>query len=193
MSDDHQAILLEGFLSVETFRMENLMVHSANTSPPSTVIDEESQSLLDSKPSASSWLSKILSVSGPGFVVAIGYMDPGNWATDLAGGSTYGYSLLSIIFLSNFMAIFLQSLCVRLGVLTGKDLAQACKEYTHPYLNIFLYILAELAIIATDLAEIIGGAIALQLLFELPLKYGIVITCVDVFLILLLWNPSQVC
>jgi manganese transport protein len=172
---------------------QHLMVHSANTtavpSPESTIYDEELVGLIATR--EKSWWDNLLKVFGPGFVVAIGYMDPGNWATDLAGGSTYGYTLLSIIFLSNFMAIFLQSLCVRLGVLTGKDLAQVCRDQTHPYLNILLYILAEFAMIATDLAEIIGGAIALELLFGLPLKYGIVLTCVDVFLILMLWKPAH--
>lgn len=169
------------------------MVHSAATtrvpSSDSIQVDEEEMGLLGNK--EKSWWANLLKVSGPGFVVAIGYMDPGNWATDLAGGSAYGYTLLSIIFLSNFMAIFLQSLCVRLGVLTGRDLAQVCRDQTHPYLNFFLYILAEIAMIATDLAEIIGGAISLQLLFGLPLKYGIVLTCVDVFLILMLWKPAH--
>ena len=161
----------------------DLLIHSAVTTPPSSpeasFTDEELQGLLGVK--RESWLSNLLKVSGPGFVVAIGYMDPGNWATDLAGGSNYGYTLLSIIFLSNFMAIFLQSLCVRLGVLTGKDLAQVCRDQTPPALNFFLYILAEIAMIATDLAEIIGGAISLQLLIGLPLRYGIILTCIDVF------------
>ena len=131
-----------------------------------------------------------IKVLGPGFVVAIGYMDPGNWATCLEGGSRYGYTLLSVILLSNIMAIFLQILCVRLGVVTGKDLAQACKSYMSPVANISMYVLAELAIIATDLAEVIGGAIALKLLFNIELPWGIFITCVDVFLILLLWSDK---
>ncbi|MDB5696667.1 MAG: divalent metal cation transporter [Sphingomonas bacterium] len=123
---------------------------------------------------------------GPGFLVAVGYMDPGNWATDIAGGSAFGYTLLSVILLSNLMAIVLQALAVRLGVGAGLDLAQACRQrYSRP-VSFCLWVLAEIAIIACDLAEVLGTAIALKLLFGLPLAWGVVITALDVFLILAL-------
>ena len=123
---------------------------------------------------------------GPGFLVAVGYMDPGNWATDIAGGSAFGYTLLSVILLSNLMAIVLQALSVRLGVGAGLDLAQACRaNYARP-VSFVLWVLAEIAIIACDLAEVLGTAIALKLLFGLPLAWGVVITALDVFLILAL-------
>jgi manganese transport protein len=121
---------------------------------------------------------------GPGYLVAVGYMDPGNWATSLAGGSAFGYTLLSIVLLSNFMAILLQALCVRLGIAGGRDLAQACRDAYAPWVARGLWVMAEFAIIATDLAEVIGTAIALNLLFNIPLEIGVVITALDVFLIL---------
>jgi manganese transport protein len=123
---------------------------------------------------------------GPGYMVAVGYMDPGNWATSLAGGSRYGYALLSVALLSNFMAIILQSLCARLAIGSGRDLAQACRDaYPRP-VAWMLWLLAEIAIIATDIAEVIGTAIGLQLLFGIPLALGVLITSLDVFLILAL-------
>ena len=125
---------------------------------------------------------------GPGYLVAVGYMDPGNWATSLAGGSKYGYALLFVALISNIMAIVLQSLCARLAVATGRDLAQACRDaYPRP-VAWGLWLLAELAICATDLAEVIGTAIGLNLLFGIPLEIGVVITALDVFLILYLQN-----
>jgi manganese transport protein len=125
---------------------------------------------------------------GPGYLVAVGYMDPGNWATSLAGGSKYGYALLSVALISNIMAIILQALCARLAIATGRDLAQACRDaYPRP-VAWGLWALAELAICATDLAEVIGTAIGLNLLFGLPLEIGVVITALDVFLILYLQN-----
>jgi manganese transport protein len=127
---------------------------------------------------------KLLAYSGPGYLVSVGYMDPGNWATDLAGGAQFGYALLSVILLSNLMAIVLQSLCVRLGVATGRDLAQSCRDYFSPRVNFMLWILCEIAIVACDLAELVGSAIALQLLFGIPLAIGVCITALDVFLIL---------
>lgn len=121
---------------------------------------------------------------GPGYLVAVGYMDPGNWATSLAGGSRYGYALLSVALLSNFMAIILQSLSARLAIATGRDLAQACRDsYSRP-VSIALWVLAEIAIVATDIAEVIGTAIGLQLIFGLPLEIGVLVTSLDVFLIL---------
>jgi manganese transport protein len=129
---------------------------------------------------------RLLGFMGPGFLIAVGYMDPGNWATDIAGGSRFGYTLLFVIMLSNLMAILLQSLSLRLGVATERDLAQLCHESYGRKLSIALWILAEIAIAACDLAEVIGSAIALQLLFHIPLFYGVLITGLDVLLILLL-------
>jgi len=129
---------------------------------------------------------KLLAYLGPGYLVAVGYMDPGNWATSLAGGSKFGYALLSIALLSNVMAIILQSLCARLGVGAGRDLAQACRDSFPRWVSLPLWLSAELAITATDLAEVIGTAIGLNLLFHIPLGIGVVITAADVFLILAL-------
>ncbi|MEO6923329.1 MAG: Nramp family divalent metal transporter, partial [Bryocella sp.] len=125
---------------------------------------------------------------GPGFLIAVGYMDPGNWATDIAGGSKYGYTLLFVVMLSNLMAILLQSLALKLGVATERDLAQACRDTYSRRVSIFLWIFAEIAIAACDLAEVIGSAIALQLLFQLPLVIGVLVTGADVLLLLLLQN-----
>ncbi len=129
---------------------------------------------------------KMLAYAGPGYLVSVGYMDPGNWATDIAGGSKFGYTLLSVILLSNLMAILLQSLCVRLGVATGRDLAQACRDYFSPRVNFCLWVLCEIAIAACDLAELLGSAIALQLLFGIPLVWGVCITALDVLVLLFL-------
>lgn len=129
---------------------------------------------------------RLLGFLGPGFLISVGYMDPGNWATDLAGGSRFGYALLFAIMLSNLLAILLQSLALKLGIATGRDLAQACRQtYSRP-VSIALWLLAEVAIAACDLAEVIGSAIALQLLFHLPLLLGVVLTGADTLLILLL-------
>ncbi len=137
-------------------------------------------------PADASFWRKVLAFSGPGFLVAVGYMDPGNWATDLAGGAKFGYTLLSVIMISNLMAILLQYLCIKLGVATGRDLAQACRDhYSRPTVW-FLWILCELAIAACDLAEVVGSAIGLQLLFGIPLVWGCVITAFDVMIVLLL-------
>jgi manganese transport protein len=133
---------------------------------------------------------KLLAFSGPGYMVAVGYMDPGNWATDLAGGSQFGYTLLSVILLSNFMAILLQALTVKLGVATGRDLAQACRDHYSKPVSFILWILCEVAICACDLAEVIGSAIALNLLFGIPLVWGVCITALDVLLVLYLQNKG---
>ena len=125
---------------------------------------------------------------GPGYLVSVGYMDPGNWATSLAGGSKFGYTLLCIALLSNIMAILLQALCARLGFATGRDLAQACRDLFSKPVSYVLWVLAEIAICATDLAEVIGTAIGLNLLFGIPLEIGVFITALDVFLILYLQN-----
>ncbi|HEX8382135.1 MAG TPA: Nramp family divalent metal transporter [Sphingomonas sp.] len=137
-------------------------------------------------PTTGSWWRRIGAFAGPGYLVAVGYMDPGNWATDIAGGSAFGYALLSVILLSNLMAMLLQALSARLGIAAGLDLAQACRaRYSRP-VSLVLWVLCEIAIIACDLAEVLGTAIALKLLFGLPLTYGVVITALDVFLILAL-------
>lgn len=137
-------------------------------------------------PREASFWRKCLAFAGPGFLVAVGYMDPGNWATDLAGGSKFGYSLLFVIGLSNGMAILLQHLAVKLGIATGRDLAQACRDHYSPPVVWFLWVMCEVAIAACDLAEVVGSAIALQLLFGLPLIWGCVITALDVLIVLLL-------
>jgi manganese transport protein len=137
-------------------------------------------------PNSKGFWRKMLAYAGPGYLVSVGYMDPGNWATDLAGGAKFGYALLSVILLSNLMAILLQSLCVRLGVATGRDLAQACRDYFNPRVSFLLWILCEIAISACDLAELVGSAIGLQLLFGIPLVWGVCITALDVIMVLFL-------
>jgi manganese transport protein len=129
---------------------------------------------------------KMLAFAGPGYLVAVGYMDPGNWATDLAGGARYGYALLSVVFISNLFAVLLQALAARLGIASGRDLAQACRDRYSRRTTIVLWVLAEIAIAATDLAEVIGSAIALSLLFGLPLSIGVCLTSADVLIVLYL-------
>jgi len=139
-------------------------------------------------PVGGSWLRRLIAFSGPGYMVSVGYMDPGNWATDLAGGSKFGYTLLAVIMISNLMAILLQALSARLGIATGRDLAQACRDaYPRP-VGFVLWVACELAIIACDLAEVIGTAIALKLLFGIPLIGGALITALDAFLVLMLMS-----
>src|SRR5258707_6858151 len=135
----------------------------------------------------SNW-RKLLAFVGPGLMVAVGYMDPGNWATDLAGGARFGYLLLSVILISNIMAIVLQNLSLKLGVVTGRDLAQACRDHYSRPVSFALWVLCEIAISACDLAEVIGSAIALNLLLGIPLVWGVCLTALDVLLILLLQN-----
>ncbi len=139
-------------------------------------------------PSSAVWFRRLFAFMGPGYMVSVGYMDPGNWATDLAGGAQFGYTLLFVIMLSNLMAILLQALSARLGIATGHDLAQACRAYYPKPVAYALWVACELAIIACDLAEVIGTAIALQLLFGIPLVGGALITALDAFLVLLLMN-----
>src|SRR6202165_5086656 len=139
------------------------------------------------RPSGPLW-KKLLAFLGPGYLVAVGYMDPGNWATSLAGGSKFGYALLTIARLSNLMAILLQALCARLGIASGRDLAQACRDAFPRFISWPLWVLAEIAICSTDLAEVIGTAIGLNLLFGIPLELGVLITALDVFLILWMQN-----
>jgi manganese transport protein len=137
-------------------------------------------------PGTPSFWRKLLAFTGPGFLVAVGYMDPGNWATDLAGGARFGYALLAVVMISNLMAILLQHLCIKLGVATGRDLAQACRDHYATPTVWFLWILCEIAIAACDLAEVVGSAIGLQLLFGIPLVWGCLITASDVLLVLYL-------
>jgi manganese transport protein len=141
-------------------------------------------------PEGASFWRKLLAFAGPGMLVAVGYMDPGNWATDLAGGAQFGYLLLSVVLISNLMAILLQHLALKLGIVTGRDLAQACRDHYSPAVSFSLWVLCELAICACDLAEVIGSAIALNLLFGLPLVAGVLITACDVMFILLLQNKG---
>ena len=137
-------------------------------------------------PQTGTWLRRLFAFAGPGFMVSVGYMDPGNWATDLAGGSKFGMDLLSVILLSNIMAVILQALAARLGIVTGRDLAQACRDSFPRPIVWMLWVACELAIIACDLAEVIGTAIALQLLFGLPLIAGAILTAADAVLVLYL-------
>jgi manganese transport protein len=137
-------------------------------------------------PTTASFWRKLIAFSGPGFLVAVGYMDPGNWATDLSGGAKFGYALLTVVMISNFMAILLQHLCIKLGVATGRDLAQACRDHYSTLTVWSLWILCEIAIAACDLAEVVGSAIGLQLLFGLPLVWGCIITALDVLAVLYL-------
>jgi manganese transport protein len=130
------------------------------------------------------WWRKALAFAGPGYLVAVGYMDPGNWATDLAGGARFGYTLLSVILISNLLAVLLQALAARLGIATGRDLAQACRDRYSARTSLLLWIGAEIAIAACDLAEVIGSAIALNLLFHIPMPIGVIITALDVLIVL---------
>jgi manganese transport protein len=146
----------------------------------------ESNASVAAPGAGASFLRKLFAFGGPGYLVAVGYMDPGNWATDIAGGSRFGYTLLAVILLSNLMAMLLQALSARLGIVTGRDLAQVCREHYSRRAGFVLWILAEVAIVACDLAEVIGSAIALQLLFGIPLVWGVCLTVADVLLILTL-------
>jgi manganese transport protein len=132
------------------------------------------------------WLRKILAFAGPGYLVAVGYMDPGNWATDIGGGSKFGYTLLSVVLISNMLAMFLQALSAKLGIVTGRDLAQACRDHYSRRMSNFLWVACELAIAACDLAEVLGSAVALNLLFHIPLLLGVLLTALDVLIVLAL-------
>src|SRR5712671_537835 len=136
--------------------------------------------------SGASWFRKVLAFAGPGYLVAVGYMDPGNWATDIQGGSKFAYTLLSVIVISSLMAMFLQALSAKLGIATGRDLAQACRDHYSRRTSIVLWVLCEIAIAACDLAEVLGSAVALKLLFGLPLLAGVLITALDVLIVLAL-------
>src|ERR1700756_3135677 len=136
--------------------------------------------------SGASWIRKVLAFAGPGYLVAVGYMDPGNWATDIQGGSKFGYTLLSVVVVSSLMAMFLQALSAKLGIATGRDVAQACRDHYSHRTSMVLWVLCEIAIAACDLAEVLGSAVALKLLFGLPLLPGVVITALDVLIVLAL-------
>jgi manganese transport protein len=164
-------------------------LHPNERLPWSTRVESGSPSLpevhasIEIPAGAGCW-RKLLAFAGPGYLVAVGYMDPGNWATDIAGGARFGYTLLSVVLISNFLAILLQSLAVRLGVASGRDLAQSCRDYYSRPTAMVLWVLAEVAIAATDLAEVIGSAIALNLLFGLPIAIGVCLTSLDVLVVL---------
>jgi len=133
-------------------------------------------------------LKKIFTFAGPGYLIAVGYMDPGNWATGISAGSRFGYALLSVVLLSTLFAIFLQALSAKLGIATGRDLAQACRDHYPPFISVILWLICELAIAACDLAEVLGCAVALKLLFNLPIIWGVILTILDVFLVLAVQN-----
>src|SRR5215213_8558997 len=141
-------------------------------------------------PETAGFWRKFFAFAGPGYLVAVGYMDPGNWATDLAGGARYGYTLLSVIMISNLMAILLQALAARLGIASGRDLAQACRDSFSRPVTLVLWFLCEIAIAACDLAEVIGAAIALNLLFHMPLLWGVCLTALDVLIVLFLQHKG---
>src|SRR6059036_2568591 len=167
--------------------MEENALHSSagwRSTPPRPSLSEVHRSLV--VPTSAGFLRKLFAFAGPGFLVAVGYMDPGNWATDLAGGSKYNFTLLSVIMLSNLMAVLLQSLAIKLGVVTGRDLAQACRDHFSRKVSFAFWGFAEIAIAACDLAEVIGSAIALNLLFQIPLLWGVCLTALDVLIILFL-------
>jgi manganese transport protein len=149
----------------------------------------ESFSSVKISPNAGFWRT-LLAFAGPGLMVAVGYMDPGNWATDIAGGAQFGYMLLSVILISNFMAILLQHLALKLGVVTGRDLAQACHDHYSRPVSFILWVLCQIAIVACDIAEVIGAAIALNLLFGIPIVYGVIITALDVLMVLFLQSKG---
>ena len=159
---------------------------AAELTPPRRPSLSESYRTIGVPEGAGRFWMKMGAFAGPGYLVAVGYMDPGNWATDLAGGSAFGYTLLSVILLSNIFAMVLQALAAKLGIVAGLDLAQACRAHYSPPVRMALWVLCELAIVACDLAEVIGTAIALQLLFGIPLVWGVCLTALDVLLILFL-------
>src|SRR5580700_3642625 len=170
---------------LETETAAGVEASSAGSSPSASSRAASLPSLPESHRSipishTASWIRKVLAFAGPGYLVAVGYMDPGNWATDIGGGSKFGYTLLSVILISNLMAMFLQALSAKLGIATGRDLAQACREQYSRRTGLFLWVVCEIAIAACDLAEVLGSAVALKLLFGLTLLAGVIITGLDV-------------
>ena len=177
--------------SPKIFRNSTPETHQASAEPGwrHTRVAPSLQEVYRTVPVArASFYRKLLAFAGPGYLVAVGYMDPGNWATDLAGGSRFGYTLLSVVLLSNIMAVLLQGLASKLGIVTGRDLAQACRDHFSKPVSVVLWVLCEIAIAACDLAEVIGSAIALNLLFNIPIAVGVLITGFDVLLLLALQN-----
>ncbi|HWJ13864.1 MAG TPA: Nramp family divalent metal transporter [Gemmatimonadaceae bacterium] len=177
--------------SPKIFRNSTPETHQASAEPGwrHTRVAPSLQEVYRTVPVASaSFYRKLLAFAGPGYLVAVGCMDPGNWATDLAGGSRFGYTLLSVVLLSNIMAVLLQGLASKLGIVTGRDLAQACRDHFSKPVSVVLWVLCEIAIAACDLAEVIGSAIALNLLFNIPIAVGVLITGFDVLLLLALQN-----
>jgi manganese transport protein len=182
------AVLLEAYsrlIEVITIFKRILIAINKSRQPEDEVSLPEVHRSISIPKNASFW-KKMLAFSGPGFLIAVGYMDPGNWATDLQGGAQFGFTLLSVIMIANLVAMFLQYLCVKLGVASGRDLAQACREHYPKPIVWLLWVFAEIAMVSTDLAEVVGSAIALQLLFGIPLIVGCIITGLDVLLILFL-------
>ena len=169
-------------------KQKNIIIFASNSCQMSKSLEEVNQSV--STQNKKSVFRKILAFFGPAYLISVGYMDPGNWATDLAGGSQFGYSLLWVLLMSNIMALLLQSLSARLGIVTQRDLAQASRETYSPFINYILYFLAEIAIAACDLAEVLGMAIGINLLFDIPLIEGVMITVLDTFLLLFLINKG---
>src|SRR5918993_589910 len=166
------------------------MIRDSVTTPPEVRIPSLPEVYRSIAIPHATGLRRFLAFLGPGYLVSVGYMDPGNWATDIAGGSKFGYALISVVLISNLMAILLQSLCVRLGVATGRDLAQACRDYYSKPTSIALWILCEIAIVACDLAELLGSALALNLLFGIPMAVGVCLTTLDVLVLLWLQNKG---
>src|SRR6476619_5613850 len=163
------------------------MLRRVNVSAPPTEPHQPSLSEVHGSvdiPNQPSFWRRLFAFSGPAYLVSVGYMDPGNWATDIAAGSRFGYALLWVLLMSNLMAVLLQTLSARLGVVTGHDLAQACRAEYSKHVNLVLWLLAEVAIAATDLAEVVGTIIALKLLFGLPMLWGCLVTALDTFLLL---------
>jgi hypothetical protein len=171
---DHHFLPCAKFVTLGTF---------INVSEPNHSLPEAYRTV---KVNQRNWFRRFLAFAGPGYLVSVGYMDPGNWATALGGGSTFGYTLLWVILCSSLMAMVLQTLCARLGIATGKDLAQACRDYVKRPAAMALWLLCEIAIISTDIAEVIGSAVALNLLFGLNLSAGVLITGLDVLVLLAL-------
>jgi hypothetical protein len=160
---------------------------------PTTIEDASMPEMYRSvkMPTGAGWWSKMYTFLGPGLLIAVGYMDPGNWMTDIAAGAAFNYSLLFVVFSSSLMAMFLQGLALRLGMVTRKDIAQHCRDHYSPWVVRFLWVTAEIAIIACDLAEVIGSAVAIKLLFHIPLVWGVIITSLDVLVLLVLSGRSM--
>jgi manganese transport protein len=170
--------------SVETLERERLPTAGWREAVKRPSLPEVHRSI--AVPHSALFLRRLLAFIGPGYLVAVGYMDPGNWATDISGGAVYNYRLLSVVLISSFMAMFLQALAAKLGIVTGRDLAQACRDAYGKRFSVFLWLSAEIGIVACDIAEVIGAAIALNLLFHIPMVMGVILTGLDVLIVLAL-------